>query len=150
MNKTQALIEELRNFGFNQEHITEIMKLGEEEIVDIVLEDFAFNAPEQTVQEYSSKISQTKGNPQEFAKNFNEIMTIHYGAENVEKKKEELLIEYLENIIKLTKETKQVKEKYEQGDPETVKAVQEVQNSPIIQDMAKKMDEENPTPQDNG
>ena len=150
MNKIENLIREMRSLGFNQEHINEIMKLGEEEIVDIVLEDFSFNAPEQTVEEYTNKVSQTKDKPQEFAQTFNEIMAVHYGNENVEKKKEELIIEYLENIIKLTKETKLVKAKYEQGDPETVKAVEEAENSPIIQDMAKKMDEENPTPQDNG
>ncbi len=150
MDNIKNLIEELKTLGFNQEQITEVMQLGEEEIVDIVLEDFAFNAPEEKVKEYSETVSQLKGNPEKFAQTFNEIMAIHYGAENVEKKKEELLTEYLQNIINLTKQTKEVKEKYEQGDPETVKAVQEAQNSPLIQDMAKKMDEENPDSQDNG
>ncbi len=143
MNNTENLIQELRNLNFNQEQIDQIMQIGEEEIVDIVLEDFAFNAPEEKVQEYAQKLSEFKGNPEKFAITFNEIMAIHYGPENIENKKQELLTEYLQNIVNLTKETKAVQEKYSQGDPETIKAVEEAKNSPIVQNMAKKIDDDN-------
>ncbi len=144
------MLQELKNLGFEQEQIDEVMKIGEQEMVDIVFEDFSFNAPEEKVQEYSKKIFQAKDNPQEFGKLFEEIMAIHYGSENVQKKKEDLLVEYIQNVIDLTKETKDVKQKYDQGDPETVKNVEEAKNSPIVQDMAKKIDELDEEPQDNG
>jgi DNA-binding transcriptional MerR regulator len=141
MENSQNLIQELRDLGFNEDQIKEVLHIGEQEIVDLVLEDFAFNAPEATVQEYVDKVTKAKGNTEQFAHLINEIMGIQYGAENVVSKKEAMLSDYLTNIINLTKQTKEVYQKYSQGDPQTVQAVENAKTSPTVQNLAKKIDE---------
>lgn len=149
MNKLQSLIQEMRQFGFTDEQLNEILEIADKEIVDAVIEDFAFNADRKVLDEYTQKFQQAKGNKEQTSQILNQIMTLKYGAENVETKKEEFLLKYLGNILELTKKTRETYKKYSQGDPEAIKAVEEAQKSPEIQKLAEDFkNEENP--QDNG
>ncbi len=136
------LIQKLKDSGFNEEQIKEVMQIAEQEIVDIIFEDFALNAPEEKVHEYSQKITAAKDDPEKFSALFEEIMSIQYGSENVQQEKEKLLREFLQNVIDLTLQTKEVKQKYEQGDEETVNAVEEAKTDPSVKKITKEIDDE--------
>jgi flagellar hook-basal body complex protein FliE len=150
MEKLKAKLQELKDLGFSKEQTTEILILGEEEILDKVLEDFASRAEPDLVNKYISDVKSASNEPQKLSALFTEIMSHLYGSENVEEKREELLIEYVQRVIDLTKETRNVYKKYSEGDPETVEAVEKAKQDPEIQDMAKKIQEEEEDQEDKG
>ncbi|GEM_PF-5216917 len=145
MEKLKKKIEELKELGFTKEQATELMEIGEKEVLEKVLEEFSAKVDEQTYQDYLQRVKSAKGNNQELTKLFTEIMTHVYGEENVESKREELFVDYVQSIIDLTKETKHVYRKYSEGDPDTVKAVEDAQKEPEVKEMAEEIqkDEEN-------
>lgn len=149
MNKLQSLIQEMKQFGFTDEQLNEVLEIADQEIIDAVVEDFTFNAEKEVVDEYTQKFQQAKGNREQTSEILNQIMKLQYGEENVEKKKEEFLLQYLGNILELTKNTRETYRKYSQGDPEAIKAVEEAQKSPEIQKLAEDFKNEE-SPQDNG
>jgi hypothetical protein len=53
-----------------------------------------------------------------------------------------MLVAFLTNIVDLTKKTKDLYQKYSQGDPNTVRAVEEANASPITQDLVGKMQQD--------
>jgi len=150
MEKLKAKLGELKDLGFSKEQTTEILILGEEEILDKVLEEFSSKAEPDLVNKYINNVKAAKNDPKKLSSLFNEIMTHLYGAENVETKREELLIEYVQSVIDLTKETRDVYKKYSDGDPETVEAVEKAKQDPEIQDMAKNIQKEEENQEDKG
>jgi hypothetical protein len=142
----ENIFKELKELGATEEEIKEILLLAEEEVMEYVLEDFAMNAEEKLVDEYTERFVDAKENPEQLKILIQEAMNITYGAENVESKKNELITEYLQNFLDLTKKTKEVGEKYSQGDPETIQAVEEAKKSPVVQQLTKEVEED----QDNG
>ena len=150
MSNLLNLITELKNLGFTKDKVEEIVKLGEKDIADLIIEDFALNADEKVVADYTKKFEQAQSDPQKLNVLLHEIMAIQYGQENILKKKEELLSQYLQNIIELAKQTRNVYQKYSQGDPNAIKIVEEAKKSPILQDFIKEIQEEEKGPQDRG
>lgn len=152
MNKIEPLLKELKSLGFSQEQTAEVIGVAEKEIADIAIEEFSLNADEQVVDEYTKKFQEAKGDAQKLSTLLHEVMAIQYGKDNVAQKKEDLLCEYLQNVIDLTKETREVYDKYSQGDPDTVKAVDEAKNSPVVKKFSQELEQEekDKQPQDNG
>ena len=150
MSNLLNLITELKNLGFTKEKVEEIVKLGEKDMADSIIEDFALNADEQVVNEYAKKFGQAQSDPQKLNTLLHEIIAIQYGQENILKKKEELLSQYLQSVIELAKQTKNVYQKYSQGDPNAAKIIEEAKKSPILQDFVKETQEEEKEPQDKG
>ena len=148
MSNLESLIKEMKDLGFSKEKVEEVISIAEKEIVDVIIEDFALNADENIVQEYTQKFENAQKDSKKLQELLHEIMAHQYGQENIVKKKEELLSEYLQKVIELTKETKELQQKYSQGDSDAVQTVEEAKNSPILQDFVKEVEEENP--QDNG
>lgn len=142
MDAITKLLTELKDLGFSKEQVEELLDIAEQEIRDAVLEDLAYNGEEAKVQEYLQKFEAVKSDPQGFATTFDEAMGTLYGAENVQSKKDEMLVAFLTNIVDLTKKTKDLYQKYSQGDPNTVKAVEEANASPITQDLVGKMQQD--------
>ena len=141
MTDLNKKIEELKNLGFSKEQTEEILQMGEEEVLERVLDDFTVNAQEDVVDSYIQKVEQAKNNSKKLATLFDEIMSILYGENNANVKKEEFLVEYIKGVIDLTHETKNLCEKYNQGDSEAVKKVEEAQKDPNTQDIIKKAQE---------
>ncbi len=144
MNNLENAIKELKDLGFTKEQVAEVLEIAEKEIMDVILEDFALNADEEKLEEYKQKFdnAQKEKDAEKFSKILHEIIGIQYGEENIEKKKEELLVVYLQKIANLTKETTEVYKKYSQGDPEAKKIIEETENSPIVQHVIKEMEKE--------
>ncbi len=142
MEKLKAKLAELKELGFTKEQVLELMEIGEKEILDKILDEFGEKAEDDMLEKYTQKIEQNKDNREELTKILNEIIINLYGQENIEEKKEQFLIEYIQSIIDLTKETKDVYEKYAAGDPETVKAIEEAKNDPNVHEIAKLMEED--------
>ncbi len=143
MNSLVNLIKELEGLGFNKEQLNEVFKTAEQEIVEVVIEDFALNAEEKIVNEYTKKFAYAREDLQKLAKLIDEMIAILYGQENIGKKKEELLAEYLRGVISLTRQTKEIYQKYLQGEPEAIKMIEEAKKNPAIKSFVKQL-------QDNG
>lgn len=141
MSKITNSVQELKNLGFSEEQIEEILKIAEQDMLDTILEDFAFNAKEEVVQEYTKKFEESKSDSQKLTLLMKEIMEYQYGKDNIEKKKAEFFDRYLEDVLNLAKETKDLYNKYSQGDQETLQAVEETKKSPVTQHYAKKIEE---------
>lgn len=142
MENLKKKIVELKNLGFSQEQTQEILLTGEKEVLEKVMEEFTTKSEEDVVQSYVNKVENAKNDDKKLNEIFGEIMTKLYGAQNVENKKEELLMEYVQSIIDITKETKNVLEKHSQNDPQTVKTMEEAQKNPKVQELAKKIQED--------
>lgn len=147
MDEITNLIEELKNLGFNKEQVEELMKVAEQEIIDLVIDDFSLNAEPKVLDEYLEKFTNAKNSPSELTNLLNEIIAIQYGQENIQKRKEQLLKGYLRDIISTIKQTKELFEKYKQGDAEAVKFVEEAKKNPAIMEFVKELEE---NPQDKG
>jgi hypothetical protein len=150
MSNLGNLVQQMKELGFDKVKIDEVIVLAEKEIVDVIIEDFALNADEKIVQEYMEKFEKAQQDIPKLQELLHKIMAHQYGQENIVKKKEELLSEYLQKIIDLTKQTKELHQKYSQGDPEAIKTVEEVKKSPILQNIVEEMEQEEKTTQDNG
>ncbi len=142
MENLKKKIVELKNLGFSQEQTQEILETGEKEVLGKIMEEFTIKSEEEVVQSYVERVQNAKDDAKKLNEIFGEIMTKLYGADNVESKKEELLIEYVQNIIDITKETKNVLEKHSQNDPQTVKTIEEAQKNPKVQELTKKIKED--------
>ncbi len=142
MSKTGILIQELRFLDFKDDEIEKIIQIGEQEVIDTIIANFSLNGDSQKVDEYLNKFETNKDNIEQLNIYLHEIMVEQYGEDNIENEKENLLNEYLENIVKLMKQSREIRKKFTIEDPETLDAIKNAKNNPKVKEMISKINED--------
>jgi hypothetical protein len=128
----EKLKNELITLGFTQEKLDELLVLATEEVIDIAITSLE-GSEDDTAMEKLVSLLQTPPNTQEEAAEIvNQIFSVAYGTD-AENKKFELLNQYLKDTIKITKDSKDLLERYAQGDPTAVAAIQSNAQDPDAQ-----------------
>lgn len=141
--KLTQKIEELVELGLNEDQINEVWRIAEEEALDVILESLIENFDSKEVKQYAEKFEQYKSNRKEIEKLRDEIIGKIYGNELIETKKEDLFISSIDNIQKLILDGKEILQKYEMNDKQTVKQVKKGLCNPDVQDLTKRLIENN-------
>jgi hypothetical protein len=134
MDKVNEKIESLKALGFDQAKIDATMNLLYEDIQLDMLEELAGKASEEEITEYENRIKDAKS-ADHLLTIIKEIAAKLYN-ETAEATLQEKLVAKLTQVEDLAKNTKATLEKYQAGDPETVKAVDEAAKTQDAQDIA--------------
>ena len=116
-------IQELKSLEFDDKKINQLLDLAAEEALDVALNEIGEKLNDQELEELSKQFEtpiQTKENAKE---KLDLIFKTIY-KENAENKKAELINKYLKETIELTKKSKDLVERYQQGDPTAVATIE--------------------------
>ncbi len=138
METLHEKITQLKELGFTKEQAIDILEICEKEVFDKVLEDLKKTEDENIVNDFLKKIEENKNNKENLEMILEEILMYVYKGEDVKQTKETLLIKQVEEFINITKETQEIFKKYKQGDPETIKKIDEIKNDPEFKKLVEK------------
>lgn len=128
------LLDQLRQLGFDENRINKVLDLALEEMFDTAMEDLEISENISNIDKIKEISQKPLVNPTDGIERMNEIFTIIYGEES-EKKRYDFLVQYLKNIIDITKKAKEVMNKYNMGDPDTIQQVNNKLNTQEVQDI---------------
>lgn len=136
MSKTDAAMENLKSLGYTDEKLQQIIPLVLEDLDNRIASDFATVTTDQETMEYENKIS-VAGSPEEIKTLLLQMAQKAYG-QNYQEKFDAMFAEELEKVADLTSKMRDTYHKYMSGDPATVSAVRQAENSP---ELKKNLDE---------
>ncbi|HQA87705.1 hypothetical protein KBB69_02980 [Candidatus Dojkabacteria bacterium] len=119
----ENLKNELMSLGFTSEKLDQLLALAMEELIDIAINDLEQSEDDNALEQLTTLLETTPTNEQEAADRINKIFLTAYG-ENAEVNKFKLLNQYLKDTIKVTQDSKNLLERYAQGDPTAIAAIQ--------------------------
>ncbi len=128
----QQSIDELKSLGFENDKINQLLDLAAEEALDVALNEIDEKLNDQELEELSKQLEkpiQTK----EDAKEKLDLIFIKVYGENAENKKLELINKYMRETIEITKKSKDLFDRYQQGDPTAVATIQSNMGDPDVQ-----------------
>lgn len=139
--KINNVIKSFVEFGFTKEQIEEIIALSQTDILEIIMSDFVDVVTDESIlEEYATRLEASQ-TPQEKEEIISEICVLTYGAE-AEQKKLDVVTVVLEDLLADATKMRDLYGKYQQGDPETVKAIDELQNMPEVKDLVEQLQAE--------
>ena len=133
MDKLREKLKKLKDLGFTKEQTLELLEAGTKEILENVTKE---------IQTQEKAVDYSQKNMEQLDNMLDQILSDLYGETEAENKKNELLGKYLQEIIDLTIETRNLYKRYAQGDEEAIKNIQEAQDDPEIKNIAKQITEE--------
>lgn len=128
----ENLKNELIQLGFTQEKLDELLVLATEEILDIAVTSLEQSEDDTALEELANMLQTPPTTQEEAAEKMSKVFTTAYG-DNAETKKLELLNQYLRDTVEMTKKSKDLLDRYNQGDPTAVAAVQSNMGDPDAQ-----------------
>lgn len=121
--------EELKSLGFTEEKINQLLDLATEEAIDIAVAEAGEKLSDEELESLAEEIDKPINNAQDATDRLNTIFQAVYKGQ-AENKKIELINNYLQDSIDMTKNMKNLAEKYAQGDPRAVANVKSNLNTP--------------------
>jgi len=140
-NEYEQLIQQLRDLGFDEEKLNQLLDLAIDETVDLAVSDLSENLDEQILAEIAEEIQKEIPDKEKAKKVLDMIFQKGYG-EKAEQKKYEYMNQYLRETLELAKNSKELMDKYNQGDPTAVASVQANMNNPDTEDIKKYLNKE--------
>ncbi len=128
----ETLKQELMDLGFTQDKLDELLVLATEEVLDIAVTSLEQLEDDTALEELANLLQTPPSTEEEAIEKMNKVFITAYG-ENAETKKLELLNQYLKDTIEMTKKSKDLLDRYNQGDPTAVAAVQSNMDDPDAQ-----------------
>jgi phosphoribosylformylglycinamidine (FGAM) synthase PurS component len=141
MDKFEQLKQQLRDLGFEEEKLNQLLDLAVEEVIDYALNELKLDENAQALEELSNEMTEDINSIEGAKANIDLIFTKLYKEEAVNKKFE-LLNAYLEETIELTKNAKDLMQRYAAGDPTAIATVQANINDPEAKAIQDKLDNE--------
>lgn len=139
MDKFEQLKQQLRDLGFEEQKLNELLDLAVEETIDYALNELKADEHSGILEELSNEMSMDITTPEAAITNIDLIFSKLY-KENAESKKYELLNTYLEETIELAKNAKDLMQRYAAGDPTAIATVQANVNDPEAQAIQAQVD----------
>lgn len=124
-----SLKNELIGLGFSEEKFYELLDLAIEEAIDIALNDLEENVDDSTMEQLSIDMDKQVNSKEEAMSQINMVFQKVYGTE-AENKKLEFINQYLKETIELTKKSKDLAQRYMQGDPTAIAAIRSNMDNP--------------------
>lgn len=135
-NEYESLKQQLKDLGFDDDRLNQILDLAAEEAIDFAIQDLNENLDEASLEEISNELQKEIPNKEKAVEILNLIFEKGYGTE-AESKKYEYINQYLRETVELTKNSKDLMYKYNQGDPTAVASVQSNMTNPDAQEVEK-------------
>ncbi len=129
---------QLREVGFDEDRLNQLLDLAAEEAIDIAMEDLAETASDEVLEQLASGSKDKITTPEQAVERINKVFESAYGP-NAEQKKLELILAYLQETLEQTKQAKDLLKRYEAGDPTAVAQVKAQEGNPDTQEILKKM-----------
>ena len=129
---------QLREIGFDEDRLNQLMDLAAEEAIDIAMEDLAETASDEVLEQLASGSKDEITTPEQAVERINKVFESAYGP-NAEQKKLELILAYLQETLEQTKQAKDLLQRYQAGDPTAVAQVKAQEGNPDTQEILKKM-----------
>ena len=139
MDKFEQLKQQLRDLGFEEGKLNQLLDLAVEETIDYALNELKADENAAILDELSNEMSMDVNTPEAAKANIDLIFSKLY-KENAESKKFELLNAYLEETIELAKNAKDLMQRYAAGDPTAIATVQANVNDPEAQAIQAQID----------
>jgi DNA-binding transcriptional MerR regulator len=128
----QQSIDELKSLGFDDNEINQLLDLAAEEALDVALNEIDEKLNDQELKELSQQLEKPIQTKEDAEEKLNLIFNKVYG-ENAENKKLELVNKYMKETIEITKKSKDLFDRYQQGDPTAVATIQSNMGDPDVQ-----------------
>jgi DNA-binding transcriptional MerR regulator len=128
----QQSIDELKSLGFEDNEINQLLDLAAEEALDVALNEIDEKLNDQELKELSQQLEKPIQTKEDAEEKLNLIFNKVYG-ENAENKKLELVNKYMKETIEITKKSKDLFDRYQQGDPTAVATIQSNMGDPDVQ-----------------
>ena len=129
---------QLREVGFNEEKLNQLLDLAVDEVVDIALTDLENNASDEVLEGLASQQDTDVQTPEEAMQRVQMVFEAAYG-ENAEQKKLDLILAYLQDTLNQTIQAKDLLQRYQQGDPTAVAQVKAQEGNPDTQKILEEM-----------
>lgn len=133
MTKSDEAIEKLKTLGYTDEKLKQLLPMVLENVEEQVALDFAGVTTDEETNQYEARIKSAT-NSDEMKAVLLEMAQRAYGS-TYEQKFDELLSDELNKTADLTSTIRGTYHKYMSGDPDTVKAVNQMQNSGQVQEL---------------
>jgi DNA-binding transcriptional MerR regulator len=128
----QQSIDELKSLGFDDNEINQLLDLAAEEALDVALNEIDEKLNDQELKELSQQLEKPIQTKEDAEEKLNLIFNKVYG-ENAENKKLELITKYMKETVEITKKSKDLFDRYQQGDPTAVATIQSNMGDPDVQ-----------------
>jgi DNA-binding transcriptional MerR regulator len=128
----QQSIDELKSLGFENDKINQLLDLAAEEALDVALDEIDEKLNDQELEELSKQLEKPIQTKEDAKDKLDLIFNKVYG-ENSENKKLELINKYMRETIEITKKSKDLFDRYQQGDPTAVATIQSNMGDPDVQ-----------------
>jgi len=128
----EQLKSELKMLGFTDEKLNELLELAAQEALDTALEDLEANVDDATMEELANLMANQPINAADATNKLNTIFEKAYGS-GAEMKKQELVCDYLRQVIEETKQAKDLYARYQAGDPTAVALIKAQEGNPDVQ-----------------
>ncbi|MBN1618569.1 hypothetical protein JW887_04505 [Candidatus Dojkabacteria bacterium] len=140
MTKFEEVQEKLKQIGYTQEKIQELVELLAPEVEHSLFYDVAEKLSDQDVEGYTQRIRQAQ-DKDAYNSIVAELAKIAYG-EQYEAKMHDLFAQQLDQIAEQTLKMRSTYRKYAAGDPDTVKSVNDAANSEDVKKIMQQMKED--------
>ncbi len=137
-NEFEQLKQELMSLGFDKAKFNELLDIATEEAIDKTMEQLSETLTDEELDNITQKLENPLNSRDDAMQRINMLFQKAYG-ENAENKKYELINDYLKKTLELTKESKDLLQRYQQGDPKAVATVQSHADDPDAKDIQDSM-----------
>lgn len=141
MDKFENLKQQLRDLGFTEDKLNQLLDLAVEEVIDYALNELKLDDNEKALEELSNEITVDVNDINTAKANIDLIFSKLYGAQS-QSKKFELLNAYLEETIEMAKNAKDLLQRYQAGDPTAIAQVQANMNTPEALEIQKALEDQ--------
>ena len=128
----EQYINELKSFGFKDDEINQLLDLAAEEALDTALSEIDEKLNDQQLEELSKQLEKPIQTKEDAKEKLDLIFTKVYG-ENAETKKVELITKYMKETVEITKKSKDLIDRYQQGDPTAIATIESNMGDPDVQ-----------------
>ncbi len=131
----EQIKQQLYSLGFTDKTYAEILELAAEEIMDNALQDLQ-DKDLSVLESVEAQLIEEPSTIEEADKNISLIFSAAYG-DRAEETKQEMLLEYLKDVLEQTKVTKDLIERYQAEDPTAVATIESNKDHPMVQEIMK-------------
>lgn len=133
LDQIETVKNNLKDRGFTDEDINQLTNLAIDNAVEIALEDLQDKDPK-IIAQLNQDLSQTQTTTENAMQKLNTIFNQVYGVE-ANTKKQELVLNYLQESLEHLDKVKDLLNRYEAGDPSAVAAISAQEGNPDVQNI---------------
>lgn len=141
----EGIKQKFLSMGFTEEKYNELLEMAAEEMMDTALMDLQ-EKDILLLEQLEKNLVAEPTTAEEANKNIGLIFTTAYG-EKAEETRQKMLLDYLNTTLEQTNSVKDLLQRYQEGDPTAIAAIEAQKDNPDVQEFVKYMEENNPTPQ---